>query len=112
MRQARRLLKIIVAILILAASSTATINPRILDNSRSVSTITREGRLAVFDDIWETIQQRYYDPNLHGVDWQSKRISYRPLAADASTSQEFYDIVRQMILSLKDPHTRVYAPEE
>ncbi len=81
-------------------------------DSSLVSTTTVEGRLAVFDDVWETIQQRYYDPKFHGVDWQAKRTAFRPAAAAASGTHEFYELLRQMIGSLKDAHTRVYSPEE
>ncbi|HEU4837543.1 MAG TPA: S41 family peptidase [Pyrinomonadaceae bacterium] len=82
------------------------------DDATVVSTATVEGRLAVFDDAWETIQDRYYDPNFHGIDWQAKRETYRPAAARAGNTQEFYDILRQMIASLRDAHTRVYSPDE
>lgn len=82
------------------------------DDAPPVSTTTVEGRLAVFDDVWETIQQRYYDPKYHGVDWQAKRASFRPLAARAAGTYEFYEVLRQMIASLKDAHTRVYSPDE
>jgi carboxyl-terminal processing protease len=82
------------------------------DDSRLVSTATVEGRLAVFDDVWETIEDRYYDPKFHGIDWQAKRITFRPAAARAGNTQEFYDVLRQMIASLRDAHTRVYSPDE
>src|ERR1051325_2172826 len=75
------------------------------DDSSLVSTATPEGRLAVFDDVWETIQERYYDPKFHGIDWQAKRNVFRPLAARASGTHEFYEVLRQMIASLKDAHT-------
>ena len=82
------------------------------DYSSLVSTTTPEGRLAVFDDVWETIQERYYDPKFHGIDWQAKRNVFRPVAARANGSHEFYEVLRQMIGSLKDAHTRVYSPDE
>jgi carboxyl-terminal processing protease len=82
------------------------------DDSTLVSTATVEGRLAVFDDVWETIQERYYDPKFHGIDWQEKRTTFRPVAARAANAQEFYDVLRQMIASLRDAHTRVYSPDE
>jgi carboxyl-terminal processing protease len=82
------------------------------DDTSLVSTTTREGRLAVFDDVWETIQERYYDPAFRGIDWNSKRTTFRPAAAQAANSLEFYEVLRQMISSLKDAHTRVYSPEE
>jgi carboxyl-terminal processing protease len=77
-----------------------------------VSTATVEGRLAVFDDAWETIEDRYYDPKFHGVDWQAKRALFRPAAARAGNTHEFYEVLRQMIASLRDAHTRVYSPDE
>jgi len=82
------------------------------DGASLVSTTTPEGRLAVFDDVWETIEDRYYDPGFNGVDWQAKRASFRPAAAKATNTHEFYELVRQMIASLRDAHTRVYSPDE
>jgi len=82
------------------------------DDSSLVSTTTVEGRLIVFDDVWETIEERYYDPKFRGIDWQAKRATYRPAAARAGNTQEFYEVLRQMIASLKDAHTRVYSPDE
>jgi carboxyl-terminal processing protease len=82
------------------------------DDSSLVSTATVEGRLTVFDDVWETIQDRYYDPKFHGIDWQAKRTTFRPAAARAGNTLEFYDVLRQMIASLRDAHTRVYSPDE
>ena len=78
----------------------------------TVSTRTREGRLAVFDDVWETIRDRYYDSSFNGIDWESARASFRPAAAEAKNSSEFYSILRRMVGGLGDAHTRVYAPEE
>jgi carboxyl-terminal processing protease len=66
----------------------------------------------VFDDVWETIQDRYYDPKFHGIDWQAKRDVFRRAAARASGTHEFYEVLRQMIGLLKDAHTRVYSPDE
>jgi carboxyl-terminal processing protease len=98
---------------LLAAQLAAPLTSRaVRDDSALVSTTTAEGRLAVFDDIWETIQDRYYDPKFHGIDWQAKRAAFRPAAARAASTHEFYELMRQMIASLHDAHTRVYGPEE
>ncbi len=78
----------------------------------AVSTATREGRGAVFDDAWKTIDERYYDAGLHGIDWARQRELFRPLAVEARTTTEFYAVLRRMTGALRDAHTRVYAPEE
>jgi carboxyl-terminal processing protease len=77
-----------------------------------VSTETREGRLAVFDDVWETIRERYYDPTFHGVDWQAQRAVFRPMAAEATSAETLYGILRRMIGNLRDAHTRIRTPDE
>jgi carboxyl-terminal processing protease len=87
-------------------------SPVLAANDAVVSTDTPEGRLAVFDDAWERINERYYDRQFHGLDWDTQRTTFRPLAAKAATSQELYAVLRRMIASLHDPHTRVFAPEE
>ncbi len=81
-------------------------------DSAAVSTATREGRLAVFDDAWSRINERYYDRRFHGLDWDAQRATFRSLAAEAGSSQELYSVLRRMIASLDDPHTRVFAPDE
>ena len=70
------------------------------DGSSLVSTATVEGRLAVFDDAWETIQERYYDPAFHGIDWQAKRTAFRPAAAKAANTQEFYEVLRLSLIHI------------
>jgi carboxyl-terminal processing protease len=77
-----------------------------------VSTATPEGRLAVFDDTWDTINSKYYDPNFHGLDWDAQRTTFRAQAMKTQSGAELYAVVRNMIASLNDPHTRVFAPEE
>jgi carboxyl-terminal processing protease len=81
-------------------------------HSETVSTTTRDGRLAVFDDAWETVRDRYYDPTFHGLDWEAERAKFRPLAAEARTTAELYNVLRRLLGSLRDAHTRVYAPDE
>src|SRR5688500_11611550 len=108
----RRLFSLYLSVLVLTALAISHSSLAARDDSSVVSTTTPEGRLAVFDDVWETIQDRYYDPRFHGIDWQAKRSLFRPAAARANGTQEFYEVLRQMIGSLRDAHTRVYSPDE
>ena len=115
-RPSRKLFKTPLLILALLCLFFAPIAPASraawTDDASLVSTATPEGRLAVFDDVWETIQDHYYDPAFNGVDWQAKRALFRPAAAKANNTHEFYELMRQMIASLRDAHTRVYSPDE
>ena len=71
-----------------------------------------EARVRVFDEVWEQVRARYYDPGLRGVDWPALGESLRPLAARARDEAEFYAVLRRLLGSLRDPHTRVFPPGE
>ncbi len=71
-----------------------------------------EERVRVFDNVWELVRERYYDPALRGVDWEGLGESLRPQAARARDEAEFYTVLRRLLGSLRDPHTRVFPPGE
>ncbi len=81
-------------------------------DSATALTATREGRLRVFDEVWENINARYYDAQMQGADWRALGAEFRTQAADASNEAELYAVLRRMISHLHDPHTRVFAPGE
>jgi carboxyl-terminal processing protease len=76
------------------------------------SASTPEGRLRIFDEVWEQVSERYFDPSFQGVDWGGVREELRPRAAEARGEAELYAVLRRMLGALRDPHTRVYAPGE
>jgi carboxyl-terminal processing protease len=82
------------------------------EGARANAYATREGRLRIFDEVWEQVRERYFDPDMRGVDWQEARQTLRPLAADARDESELYTVLRRMLGRLRDPHTRVFAPGE
>lgn len=82
-----------------------------VDSARQPSS-TREQRLAVFDDVWRSVRDLYYDPQLHGQPWEELGAQLRPAAADAPTERELYAVLRRLLRHLNDSHTRVYAPDE
>lgn len=72
----------------------------------------REKRLSVFDDVWRSVRDLYYDPTLHKLNWTALRDEYRPLAAATSSNRAFYTVMRRLLSRLGDSHTRIYAPDE
>ena len=74
-----------------------------------VSTETRAGRLAVFDDVWTTVRARYYDPSWHGVDWPVWGATLRPQAVEARTQSERFGITNKCCATLG--FARLNTPE-
>lgn len=80
-------------------------------SSSQTTTLTAGLREEAFDFVWNTVQERYYDPRLNGVDWQSIRGKYYPLALAAEGEEAFWDTLDKMTGELKDSHTRVESPK-
>jgi tricorn protease len=70
----------------------------------------------MFDEGWRKLYHRFYDANLHGVDWAALRIKYRPLVDHVSMHEDFYDLVSLMLGELNASHLGIggksRTPEE
>lgn len=81
-------------------------------SSGAATSLPREERVKVFDQVWRLIYDNYYDRNFRGIDWREQRETFRPAAETATNNTEFYRALRQMIGKLGDAHTRIYSPED
>ncbi|HST92413.1 MAG TPA: S41 family peptidase [Brevundimonas sp.] len=64
----------------------------------------------VFDHVWNEVRREYYDPGLHGVDWEEARRTWRPLAMAARDDRSLYRSLRGMLDLLDDDHAGVSPP--
>ncbi|HEY9232490.1 MAG TPA: S41 family peptidase, partial [Blastocatellia bacterium] len=64
----------------------------------------------MFDDAWRTMKYRFYDPQMHGKDWDAARAKYQPLVADVGDRQELLNIINEMIGELNASHTGAAPP--
>jgi len=67
-------------------------------------------RQDAFDKVWNTINEKHYDPEFGGVDWIHVRELYLPKAKAAKSDQEFHNVLRQMLGELKLSHFNVFPP--
>jgi tricorn protease len=66
----------------------------------------------MFDDAWRTMKYRFYDPKMHGMDWDAARAKYRPLVEYVGDRQELLNIINEMIGELNASHTGAAPPPE
>ena len=59
----------------------------------------------MFDDAWRTMKYRFYDPKMHGLDWDAARAKYQPLVAYVGDRQELMNVINEMIGELNASHT-------
>jgi len=53
------------------------------------------------------MRNRFYDPKMHGGDWDAAKETYQPLLADVADTDELHNVIMQMIGELNASHTGV-----
>jgi tricorn protease len=59
----------------------------------------------IFTDTWRLERDMFYDPGLHGVDWNAMRERYGKLLADAVTRWDVNFVIGELISELNASHT-------
>jgi carboxyl-terminal processing protease len=103
--------------LVLAVAGCASLDPnnvitRQLPSGSTSGALDAPARSDAFDFVWTTVNERYYDPRMNGVDWNAAKEKFRPLALGAANDDEFWDELDRMTGEMKDGHTRVESPKQ
>ncbi len=67
----------------------------------------REEWRQIFEESWRVMTYRFYDENMHGVDWTGIREKYRALLPYVSTYDDLYDVANKMLGELNASHLGV-----
>lgn len=74
--------------------------------------LSAKDRTEAFEEVWKTVNEKYYDPKFNGVNWRAIRERYRPLVNSATSDDDFYGLLKRMVGELRDAHTRFHTPRE
>jgi tricorn protease len=66
----------------------------------------REDWRQMFIDAWRLERDYFYDPGMHGVDWDGVRAKYLPLVDRVTTRDELSDLIGLAVGELSALHTR------
>lgn len=80
--------------------------------SGPVSVKDNQWRQAALDEVWSTINDKYYDPTLNGVDWKAVRQRHEAGILAAAGDDEYWERLDRMAGELRDAHTRVLGPKD
>jgi len=64
----------------------------------------------MFGDAWRTMKYRFYDPKMHGHNWDAMKAKYEPLVPHVGDRQELLNIINEMIGELNASHTGAAPP--
>ncbi|HEX9760736.1 MAG TPA: S41 family peptidase [Candidatus Acidoferrales bacterium] len=67
----------------------------------------REERKQVYHEAWRVMKNRFYDSEMHGVDWPAVQKRYEHLLEHAASRDDLQDIVRMMLGELNASHTGI-----
>ncbi|MEM8810786.1 MAG: PDZ domain-containing protein, partial [Cyanobacteria bacterium P01_G01_bin.38] len=73
---------------------------------------TSAAQSELFDAVWETVNDNFYDPDFNGVDWAAMGKQYRPQVAQASSLANKATLINEMLDQLQTSHTHLYTPDE
>jgi len=78
----------------------------------SAALAARPGYLERFDLAWRLVRDVYYEPTLHGTDWDAVGRRYRAQVAKARSWAEVYRLIARMYREIGDGHTAFLPPWE
>src|SRR5262249_59836587 len=61
----------------------------------------------MFEQSWRSLYDYFYDPKLHGVDWEAVRARYKPLVDHVATKEDLYALLYMMLGELNASHLGV-----
>jgi tricorn protease len=67
-------------------------------------------KLEVFHQAWEFLNDNFYDPEFHGVDWKAVHQAYAPLIAGTRTTDEMRRVLSLMIGEMNGSHMGIGGP--
>ena len=62
-------------------------------------------RAYLFDHVWRQVKDKFYDPKLHGVDWEGYRKTYERFLPYINNNYDFRDMLSEMLGELNGSHT-------
>lgn len=66
----------------------------------------------LFDTVWNTVNENFYDPKFNGLDWAALKSQYQPQVAQASSRTAKAALINEMLAKLRTSHTHFYTADE
>ena len=65
----------------------------------------------IFDHAWQQVKDKFYKEDIHGIDWEGYRDTYRRFLPSINNNYDFQELLSEMLGELNGSHTgaRYYA---
>jgi tricorn protease len=71
----------------------------------------------IFDEAWRVNRDYFYDPGMHGNNWEAIRLKYKSFLPDLACKSDLYKVIQYMLSELRVGHSyldtgdRFYSPK-
>ncbi len=93
-----------------ALNAQVTIVPATPIGGFDASGLTDDDYVGITKQAWHIVEANYVRDNFNGVDWDAVYDEYVVLAEDVTSSEQLWDLLRNMIRELNDDHSRHVRP--
>ena len=69
----------------------------------------RQEFVQIFNEAWRVQRDWFYDPDMHGVDWEAMGAKYRKLVPHCGTRSDLNYLIGEMISELNIGHTYIFG---
>lgn len=59
----------------------------------------------IFEHIWKQVNEKFYDPAIHGIDWKGYRKTYAKFLPHINNNFDFQEMLSEMLGELNGSHT-------
>ena len=59
----------------------------------------------IFNHIWKQVNEKFYDPEIHGIDWEGYKETYAKFLPHINNSFDFQEMLSEMLGELNGSHT-------
>jgi carboxyl-terminal processing protease len=66
----------------------------------------------ILNEVWQEVNENFFDPNFNGVNWRNQRKEYDNQVKQAQSLEEASVVINQMLSELNTSHTRFYTQLE
>src|ERR1700694_2770757 len=70
-------------------------------NAHEPDALSSKDRIEVFETVWKTINDEYYDATFNAVNWPAARALYRDRVEAVTGDDELYAVISEMLLDLQ-----------
>ena len=78
--------------------------PKALETQVSFDVDVQAEKMQMFREAWTYLRDDFYDPDLHGADWEEVRRQIEPMIERAQTRTEFHELLNLMLGELNASH--------